>query len=168
MPSFVCIAESFVHLQDDGRLFRLKLLEQPEQFGGVEGFQVVVRADAGVSTDPAHSNNDDVALDCLELLNDLAARQISDARIEDDTIYCRKLSECLDSFSAAVCGDDVEFGCLNDELAGGDTAGMFLVYDEKAGSDQGLDHSVDILWCGRHGQPLFTGSARHAMLNVSG
>lgn len=138
------ITELFVHFQDQRGLFRLKLLQQLQQFAGIEGFQVVVRSATEFMPQCARNYDRETRLNFLELLHNLMAGKISDAGIENCGIHRRECFQGLDGFSPTVCRDDIELCGLNDELAGGDAAGVFLVDYEKAGSD----HGSHILWGG--------------------
>jgi hypothetical protein len=143
--SGLCAAEFFVVLQDQRGLFWLKALQELEQLARIEGLEIVVGSRAEVM--PECSNQDDrQARQFLpNMLHHGIAWHISNSGIEDYGVDCGKLVQRLEGFVAAVCGDDVELGGLDDKLPGRDAAGMLLVDDKKAGSD----HGSVILWLWR-------------------
>lgn len=126
------IGKSFFLLQDLRGLLGVESFEQLEEALWIEGFDAVVGSMASVF---AHRDDGEPGLQLFEFLDQLAAGDVGDGDVEDDAVNAREFFEGLDGFGSAVGSDDVELRGLDDELAGGDGAGVFAVDDEEAGPE---------------------------------
>lgn len=62
------------------------------------------------------ANDRHAGLTLLDLLHRRGARHISNSGVKNNAIDSRKFGQGLESFRAAVRGDDIEFRCLDDEF----------------------------------------------------
>lgn len=72
--------------------------------------------------------------------DEVAAGHVADTGVEDNAIDLGEAFEGFDGFFGAVGGDDVKLGGFDDQLAGGDTARVLAVDDQKTGTDHGFDY----------------------------
>jgi hypothetical protein len=108
-------------------------LEKLEKLGGLEGVEVKVGAGAVGRAGGVDDDEWELGVDGVELFDEAFTRGVLDAGVDDDTVDQGEALEGLNGFFAAVGGDDVEFGGLNDELSRGDAAGVFAVDNEETG-----------------------------------
>lgn len=99
-------------------------------------------------------------MEFLESFDEVRARHVAHAGVKDDAVHVGKEMEDFDGFGAAVSGEDVDFCGLDDELAGGDGAGVFAIGDEIAGPDHAFDYDGQKLGVERTQRGVARGSAR--------
>jgi len=113
--------------------FGVERSEKFEKLGGLEGFEIVACAWTVGRTGGVDDDERESGVDGAELFDELSAGCVFNAGIDNDTVDEREALEGFYGFLAAVSGDDIELGSLNDELAGGDAAGVFAVNNEETG-----------------------------------
>jgi hypothetical protein len=95
-----------------------------------------------VSARGAYYDDGKLGIEFFDSGDEVAASHVADTSVEYDTVDLGKCGQSFDGLSCAVGGDNVEFGGLDDELAGGDAAGIFAIDDEKAGPDHVFDYGA--------------------------
>ena len=108
-------------------------MQEFEQAGGIEEFEVVVGFGAVVGAGCVDDDDGELGVTRFELTDDFFGWAIAQAGVQDDAVEGREATDGFNCFGAAVGGDDVEFCGFDDELASGDVCGELTVYDEEAG-----------------------------------
>lgn len=122
-------AEFFVAFFNFSRRLGLEAAEDFEKLCGVEGFELVV---GGGTAFEAWSGNDDDwnhRLKKFDFLGDFVAGDVVEAAVEDDATDGWETGEEFERLLATVGRDDVELGCFDHKLAGGNAAGKLPVDD---------------------------------------
>lgn len=129
--------EGIVLLLDDVGGTRKELVKEFEEAGRVEGINEVGRAGAGLRRGSLDDDDGNLRGAGANGRDDLLARNIVDGGVENDAVDAGEALKGLESLSAAVGRDDVELRGFDDELAGGNGAGMLAVDDEETWPSHG-------------------------------
>ena len=127
----------FVALLDLGGGFGLEFLEKRKEEPWIEGFEGVIGLFTEGVAGCADEDDGYFWLQVFKCCNERIGWHIFHAGVHNDTVQCGKFAQGFDGFFAAVGGDDVELGGLDDEFAGGDAGGGFAIDDEVTGADHG-------------------------------
>ena len=117
--------------------FGLEFLEDFKKLAGIEGVEDVVGEFARGATRGLDNDEGNFGMDFSEGGEEIVADHVGHAGVGDDAVDSGEFAQCFDRFFTGIGRDDVEFGGLDDELAGRDSGGGFAIDDEEAGAKHG-------------------------------